>query len=203
MERSKNKVCAKSNSFDHNQEELLCSTDQSSNALCLLADLALSGGNNQASPQLDPFLMTKLGQSLDVLPSTSPLPEGLVGSKDEIDLIAKEHDYTSYTMQVLQKRSLEGMPQHGQNLFGPGLPALSNVPPEESEPKASIEHMKKDEIPSRRFRRSRRFVEKDGMLKVTRKWKGNYDFDLDSKFTNHPVEKTVCRGLHGYVHHFL
>jgi hypothetical protein len=60
-----------------------------------------------------------------------------------------------------------------------------------------------DAIGSRRFRRSRTFVERKGVLQVTRKWKGSYDFDLDSKFTNHPVEKTVCRGLHGYVYHLL
>ena len=176
--------------------------------------MALGDGNNQLDPlpkdgaKLDnqSVLPSMLNEPADsrVLPSISPSPEGLVGGKDVIDLIAKEHTYSSFTTsQVPTTSSPEGMPQHDQNLFGPGLPALCNVPPEGTmELKASIEDMNKDAIPSRKFRRSRIFVEQDGFLKVTRKWKGNYDFDLDSKFTHHPVEKTVCRGLHGYVHHF-
>ncbi|CAL8261380.1 unnamed protein product [Merluccius merluccius] len=205
----KNQVCAKSNSSEKNLKELFCSTGQSTNALNLLADLALGDGNNQLDPlpkdgaKLDnqSVLPSMLNQPADsrVLPSISPSPEGLVGGKDVIDLIAKEHTYSSSTTsQVPTTSSPEGMSQHDQNLFGPGLPALCNVPPEGTiELKASIEDMNKDAIPSRKFRRSRIFVEKEGSLKVTRKWKGNYDFELDSKFTNHPVEKTVCRGLHG------
>uniref|UniRef100_A0A6I8QBK1 Transcription activation suppressor family member 2 n=1 Tax=Xenopus tropicalis TaxID=8364 RepID=A0A6I8QBK1_XENTR len=34
-------------------------------------------------------------------------------------------------------------------------------------------------------------------LKITLNWDANYDFDLDSKFTSDPLEKTVNRALHG------
>ncbi|CAL8360000.1 unnamed protein product [Lota lota] len=214
--RPKNNECATSNSFEMNLKEQFCSNGQS-NALSLLADLAL--GDNQALPQLDPrsnvdnllsdgtkldnqlVLPSMLQQPADgpVLPSNSPSPEGILGSKDVIGLIAKEHDYSwSTASQVPKTTSPAGTPEHSQNLSGPELPTLSSVPPEgPREHRASVEYMNKDAIRSRRFRRSRIFVENDGFLQVTRKWKGNYDFDLDSKFTNHPVEKTVCRGLHG------
>ena len=202
-----------------NLKELFRSNGQS-NALSLLADLALGDGNNQPQPQLDPLSTTKpdprsdvdnclkdgtkpdtqsvlpstLQQPADspVLPLNSPSPESILGSKDVIGLIAQEHDYTwSSASQVPNTSSPAGTPEHSQ---------IS--PPEgPSEHKAAVGHMTGDAIRSRRFRRSRTFVEREGVLQVTRKWKGSYDFDLDSKFTNHPVEKTVCRGLHGYVHH--
>jgi hypothetical protein len=50
-----------------------------------------------------------------------------------------------------------------------------------------------------KFRRLRRFIEKDRSVQVTRLWKENYDFNSDSKFTNDPMDKTVIRALHGYV----
>ena len=217
-ERPENEECAKRNMVETNHKEWFRSNGQS-NALSLLADLALGDGNNQAQPQLDPLSMTKpdprsdvdnrlndgtkpdnwsvlpsmLQQLADspVLPSPEgPSPEGILGNKDIIGLIAQEHDYSwSSASQVPSTSSPAGIPNHSQKgpLEGP------------SEHKAAVGHMTRDAIQSRRFRRSRSFVEREGVIQVTRKWKENYDFDLDSKFTNHPVEKTVCRGLHGYV----
>ncbi|KAL2093530.1 hypothetical protein ACEWY4_010842 [Coilia grayii] len=49
----------------------------------------------------------------------------------------------------------------------------------------------------RKSRQRRRIVEKDGSIKVTRLWKEQYDFSLDSKFTNDSHDKTVTRALHG------
>ncbi|XP_072257964.1 protein TASOR 2-like isoform X2 [Pyxicephalus adspersus] len=38
---------------------------------------------------------------------------------------------------------------------------------------------------------------------ITFKWDAKYDFDLDSKFTNDPLEKTINRALHGQWNHHL
>lgn len=51
----------------------------------------------------------------------------------------------------------------------------------------------------KKFRHSRSFVMKDGSVQVTKRWKRNYDFGLDSKFSNDPQCRTICRALHGYV----
>ncbi|XP_031420028.1 uncharacterized protein tasor2 isoform X3 [Clupea harengus] len=48
-----------------------------------------------------------------------------------------------------------------------------------------------------RSKRHRQIVEKEGSIKVTRPWQEQYDFSLDSKFTNDPHDKTVTRALHG------
>ncbi|XP_056455487.1 uncharacterized protein tasor2 isoform X1 [Gadus chalcogrammus] len=214
-ETPENEESTKSNSVETNLKELLSANGQS-NALSLLADLALGDGNNQAQPQLDPLSMKKPDPRSDVdnclndgtkpdnrsvlpstlqhpadsplLPPNCPSPEGILGSKDVIGLIAQEHDYSwSSASQMPNTSSPAGIPEHSQK--GP----LEGS----SEHRAAVGHMTRDAIGSRRFRRSRTFVERKGVLQVTRKWKGSYDFDLDSKFTNHPVEKTVCRGLHG------
>uniref|UniRef100_A0A3B3R064 Transcription activation suppressor family member 2 n=1 Tax=Paramormyrops kingsleyae TaxID=1676925 RepID=A0A3B3R064_9TELE len=43
----------------------------------------------------------------------------------------------------------------------------------------------------------RRVVEVDGLLRITRLWKEKYEFCLDSKYTNNPLDKAVTRALHG------
>lgn len=54
-------------------------------------------------------------------------------------------------------------------------------------------------VEMKRFRHSRKFAIKDGSVQVTKRWKRNYDFGLDSKFSNDPQCRTICRALHGYV----
>ncbi|XP_048879690.1 uncharacterized protein tasor2 isoform X2 [Brienomyrus brachyistius] len=49
----------------------------------------------------------------------------------------------------------------------------------------------------RTFRCWRRVVEVDGLLRITRLWKEKYEFCLDSKYTNDPLDKAVTRALHG------
>ncbi|MBN3275991.1 F208B protein, partial [Polyodon spathula] len=44
---------------------------------------------------------------------------------------------------------------------------------------------------------SRVVFEVNGILKVTREWKENYEFALDSKYSNDPLDKCVTRALHG------
>lgn len=54
-------------------------------------------------------------------------------------------------------------------------------------------------LESKRFRHSRTFAINDGSVQVTKRWKRSYDFGRDSKFSNEPRCRTVCRALHGYV----
>ncbi|XP_066561216.1 uncharacterized protein tasor2 isoform X2 [Amia ocellicauda] len=43
----------------------------------------------------------------------------------------------------------------------------------------------------------RLLTEENGVLQVTRVWKEKYEFNLDSKYTNDPLDKTISRALHG------
>ncbi|XP_008050535.1 protein FAM208B [Carlito syrichta] len=47
------------------------------------------------------------------------------------------------------------------------------------------------------FSRSHTVLSCDGSFKVTFKCENEYAFDLDSRYTNNPLEKTVVRALHG------
>ncbi|XP_055011431.1 uncharacterized protein LOC129409429 isoform X2 [Boleophthalmus pectinirostris] len=49
----------------------------------------------------------------------------------------------------------------------------------------------------RKFCLSRTIENRDKTVQVTRHWKEDYDFNLDSRFTADPKDKTIVRSLHG------
>lgn len=211
-------------------------------ALTLLADLALSASNDRVPQQPDPTLERKLDSSLDVcgpikdvtsaeqesvlhallkqpavrptLPLKSPSSNGLVESNDEAVLISKEHAYSlppssspllglpGTSFQVPPLSGSAGLQLRHQNRDDDGIQALHTIVCHKD--KCGHKHgapsdLQKGLIRRRKFRHSRTFVDKDGSVQVTRQWKENYDFSLDSKFTNDSQDKTVIRALHGYV----
>ncbi|XP_013765008.1 uncharacterized protein tasor2 isoform X3 [Pundamilia nyererei] len=86
------------------------------------------------------------------------------------------HDQTMYGFQTLQ-------PSVGQE--------------DRSEYDRTPEYLKKRMACRQKFRYSRTFVNMEGCIKITRHWQENYDFNLDSKFTSDPKDKTIVRALHG------
>uniref|UniRef100_UPI003AAE60D2 uncharacterized protein tasor2 isoform X1 n=1 Tax=Centroberyx gerrardi TaxID=166262 RepID=UPI003AAE60D2 len=237
-EKLKYKACTRNNSVRKNLKEKMHTACSSTDALTLLADLALSGSNNQVPQQPDPALERKLDSSLDMCDLTkdvtsaeqesvlhallrqpaarpslkSPSPKGLMGSNDVVVLISKEHAYSlppssslllglpGTSFQVPPLSGSAGLQQHHQNMYGDEIQALHAIVCQED--KSGHKHgasayLTKDMVRRRKFRHSRTFVDKDGSIQVTRQWKENYDFNLDSKFTNDPKDKTVVRALHG------
>lgn len=213
-------------------------------ALTLLADLALSASNGQVPQQPDPALERKSDSSLEtcdftkdgpepesvlhallrqrtaspILPPKSPSPKGLVGSKEVVVLITNEHAYSlppssslllglsGAPFPVSPLSGSAGLMRLRQNMNSDGARALHAILCQEGKSqdnRRASESLNKDMVCRRKFRRSRTFVEKDGSIQVLRLWKENYDFSLDSKFTNDSKDKTVTRALHGYVLHVI
>ncbi|XP_046889551.1 uncharacterized protein tasor2 isoform X3 [Hypomesus transpacificus] len=103
-------------------------------------------------------------------------------------------------LQVPALSRTEGLQQHHKDIFGDGTQALFAFLRQDNtrdELNKSQQNLNKSLLRRRKLRRSRSFTEKDGSLQVTRRWKENYDFSLDSKFTNDLKDKTVIRALHG------
>lgn len=153
------------------------------------------------------------------LPPQSPSPKGLVvGSGERVVLVSQEHSYSlppssslllGLSGSTLQVPISEGLQPHRKDMvYDDGTQALRAVLCQEQdqnrkelgeEPGMAPESMMKGIGRRQKFRRLRRFIEKDSSVQVTRLWKENYDFNSDSKFTNDPMDKTVIRALHGYV----
>ncbi|XP_055795408.1 uncharacterized protein LOC129866654 isoform X2 [Salvelinus fontinalis] len=151
------------------------------------------------------------------LPPQSPSPKGLVvGSGERVVLVSQEHSYSlppssslllGLSGSTLQVPISEGLQPHRKDMvYGDGTQALRTFLCQEQdqnrkelgeEPGVAPESMSKGIGRRQKFRRLRRFIEKDSSVQVTRLWKENYDFNSDSKFTNDPMDKTVIRALHG------
>uniref|UniRef100_A0A3Q1EWU0 Uncharacterized LOC110960338 n=1 Tax=Acanthochromis polyacanthus TaxID=80966 RepID=A0A3Q1EWU0_9TELE len=88
---------------------------------------------------------------------------------------------------------------HQQTMNGDGVKTLHPSVGQEdrSDHNRTPEYLKKYMVQRRKFRYSRNFVNKEGSIQVTRQWKDNYDFNLDSKFTSDSKEKAIVRALHG------
>ncbi|XP_023283530.1 protein FAM208B [Seriola lalandi dorsalis] len=121
-ENLKSKECTRDNSVRKTVKEKMNSTCSSTDALNLLADLALGASNDQVPPQPDPALerkpetsLKKCGLTKDVASAEqdsvlhallrqpaakpiqlfeSPLPSNLVGESELVGLISKEHAYS-------------------------------------------------------------------------------------------------------------
>ncbi|KAM6925711.1 uncharacterized protein tasor2 isoform 2-T2 [Lycodopsis pacificus] len=90
--------------------------------------------------------------------------------------------------------------RHHQTMYGNGIKTLHpSVGQEDSSEQnhRTPEYLKKHMVRRRKFRQSRTFVNKDGAIQVTKQWKEDYDFNLDSKFTNDSKDRTIVRALHG------
>ncbi|KAI4826245.1 hypothetical protein KUCAC02_021886, partial [Chaenocephalus aceratus] len=89
--------------------------------------------------------------------------------------------------------------QHHQKMFGDGIntlhPTAKKLRTEQNH--RTPDYLKVNKVCRIKFRNSRTFANKDGSIQVTKHWKENYDFDLDSKFTNDSKDRTIIRALHG------
>uniref|UniRef100_A0A3B5A5S4 Uncharacterized LOC103371967 n=1 Tax=Stegastes partitus TaxID=144197 RepID=A0A3B5A5S4_9TELE len=223
-------------------KEKVNSACSSTDALTLLADLALSASNGQVPPGPNPALERKLDSSLKMsdlkkeLSSSeqesvlhallrqpaarsiqaleSPSPSHLVGDSELVGLISKEHGYSLPPSSSLLL-GLPGTPfqqvspvsestrllHHHQTMCGDGTKTLHPFVGHEDRSKhnRTPEYLKKYMTPRRKFRYSRTFDNKEASVRVTRQWKENYDFSLDSKFTSDSKDKAIIRALHGYL----
>uniref|UniRef100_A0A8C9ZFP0 DUF3715 domain-containing protein n=1 Tax=Sander lucioperca TaxID=283035 RepID=A0A8C9ZFP0_SANLU len=221
-------------------KEKMNSACSSTDALNLLADLALSASNDQVPPQPDPALERKPETSLkkcdltkdvttaeqesvlhallrqpaarSMQPIESPSPSHLMGGSELVGLVSKEHAYSLPPSSSLllglpgtpfQVSPLSGSTRllhHHQTMYGDGIktlhPSVSQTDRSEKNHRTP-EYLKKHMVCRRKFRHSRTFVDKDGSIQVTKQWKENYDFNLDSKFTNDSKDRTIVRALHG------
>ena len=243
-EKLKYKECTRDNSVRKTVKEKMNSACSSTDALNLLADLALSANNDQVPPQPDAALERKPETSLkkcdltkDVTsaeqesvlhallrqpaarpmqPPESPSPSHLVGGSELVALVSKEHAYSLPPSSSLllglpgtpfQVSPLSGSTRllhHHQTKYGDGIKTLHPCVGQEGrseEPNhRTPEYLRKQMARRRKFRHCRTFVDKDGSIQVTKQWRENYDFNLDSKFTSDPMDRTIVRALHGYVH---
>lgn len=242
-EKQTNKECTRDNSVSKTVKDKSNSTCSSTDALTLLADLALSANNDQVPSQPDPALERKpetslkkcdltkdvtSGEQESVLhallrqpaarpmqPLESPSPSHFVGGSELVGLISKEHDYSLPPSSSLlldlsgspfQVSPLSGSTRllhHHQTMYGDGIKTLHYSVDKEDRSEnnhRTPEYLTKQMARRRKFRQSRTFVVKDDSLQITKQWKENYDFNLDSKFTNDTKERAIVRAIHGYVH---
>ncbi|XP_041110641.1 uncharacterized protein LOC121318246 isoform X2 [Polyodon spathula] len=142
-------------------------------------------------------------------------PEGLPVTEELIlGVIVKEHSY-SQPSSVL-KGLTEQPPLVSTNSAGSSKAESENVNEvtlvgrvapfiHQQQPCYDYQKSKKDPSFSQNMQESscvktgvpRVVFEVNGILKVTREWKENYEFALDSKYSNDPLDKCVTRALHG------
>lgn len=139
----------------------------------------------------------------------SPPPVHHVGGGELAGLITKEHAYSMHPSTSLllgfSSMSFQVYPLSGCTRL---LQPLKDHPhcqtqqlsvdQEEKSNQQAPECTEKHTV-GKRFRRSRTFTIKDGSVQVTKHWKRNYDFGPDSKFSDDPQLRSLCRALHGYV----
>ncbi|XP_029909583.1 uncharacterized protein tasor2 isoform X2 [Myripristis murdjan] len=112
--------------------------------------------------------------------------------------ISPEHIKRKCTsFQVPPLSGSAGLQLRHQNRHDDGIQALHCRKDKCGHKHGAPSNLQKGLLRRRKFRHSRTFVDKDGSVQVTRQWKENYDFSLDSKFTNDSQDKTVIRALHG------
>uniref|UniRef100_A0A3P8RYM0 Uncharacterized protein n=1 Tax=Amphiprion percula TaxID=161767 RepID=A0A3P8RYM0_AMPPE len=225
---------------DKTVKEKVNSACSSTDALNLLADLALSANNDQVLPQPSPALERKPETSLkksDVIKGLSsseqesvlhallrqpaarsiqalesPSPSQLVGDSELVGLISKEHGYSlppsssllldlpGTPFQVCPVSGSTRLLHHQQTMNGDGIKTLHPSVGQEDRSDhndRTPEYLKKYMVHRQKFRYSRNFNNKEGSIQVTRQWKENYDFSLDSKFTCDSKDKAIIRALHG------
>nr|XP_029490825.1 uncharacterized protein LOC115109709 isoform X4 [Oncorhynchus nerka] len=146
-------------------------------------------------------------QMSEALPSSPSATITLTGRGSPLKMKCKPADSIRKKCSTLQVPISEGLQPHRKDMVdGDGTQALRAFLCQEQdqnrkelgkESGVAPESMRKGIGRRQKFRRLRRFIEKDRSVQVTRLWKENYDFNSDSKFTNDPMDKTVIRALHG------
>ncbi|XP_067359049.1 protein TASOR 2 isoform X2 [Channa argus] len=237
-EKEKCKEYTREKSVRKTVKEKMNNASASTDALNLLADLALSASHDKVPLQPDSSLerepetsLKKCDLTKDVTSAEqesvlhallrkpaarpileSPPPCNLVGGTKLIDLISKEHAYSLPTSSSLllglpgtpfQVSPLSGSTRllhHYQQLYGIGIQTLHPAIYQEDGSEhnnRTTEYLLKHVVHRQKFRHSRTFFNKNDSIQVTRQWKDNYDFNLDSKFTSDPKDRAIIRALHG------
>uniref|UniRef100_A0A3Q2ZP21 Uncharacterized LOC108230070 n=1 Tax=Kryptolebias marmoratus TaxID=37003 RepID=A0A3Q2ZP21_KRYMA len=210
--------CSRDNTVRKTVKEKMKRACSSTDALNLLADLALSVSYDQVPPQPNEALDKNPNESLKkcdlkkglssadqesvlhallktpaakaIQPLESPSSSPPLGDSELIALISKEHNYSLPPSSCL----LLGLP--GTTFQVPPLSGSTGLLNHHQ----TVEHNRTSEYLQRhkqKFRHSRTFVIKDGSIQVTRKWQEKYDFSLDSRFTSDPKNRVIIRALHG------
>ncbi|XP_034032038.1 uncharacterized protein tasor2 isoform X2 [Thalassophryne amazonica] len=230
-ETDKLKACM--SEFSVREQKIAACT--STDALNLLADLALGATAEQVPQQPHPTLERKASSSLEICGLTedhynteqesvlhdllrqpaasarSNLPfESSLTRSDLIESVSKEHNYSLLPSSSLplgvpgvasQESPLFCSPRlqyhHLKNYSDVVQLASDGLEDRNGHNNRTPESTKKHMMGKRKFQHSHAFLNKDGFIQVTRQWKENYDFNLDSKFTNDAKDKTIIRALHG------
>ncbi|XP_029008453.1 uncharacterized protein tasor2 isoform X2 [Betta splendens] len=211
-EKLKSKDCTRDNSVRKTVKEKMNSSCTSTDALNLLADLALSATNGQVPQQPEPTLekeretsskncdvakdvtsaeqesvlhsLLRQPASRTLQPLESPSPSRRVAGHELLDLISEEHAYS--------------LPQSSPLLLGLLGTQFQEEDRDEHNHGTPQNLMNtKKHVHRHKFKHSCASFNKDGSVQVTRQWKENYDFSLDSRFTSGLKEKTIIRALHG------
>ncbi|MGH0135793.1 UNVERIFIED_CONTAM: hypothetical protein FKN15_035181 [Acipenser sinensis] len=140
----------------------------------------------------------------------SKFPQGLPVTEELIlDVIVKEHSYSqpSSVLMDLTDQSPLASTNSGESGNVNEVALVGRVAPfvHQQQPFYDCQKSKKCSSFSQNMQESscvkaglsRVVFEVNGILKVTREWKENYEFALDSKYSNDPLDKCVTRALHG------
>lgn len=127
--------------------------------------------------------------------------------------VAVEHSYAlllaEHSKKHLQQRGIPGPAFAKNGTKGPeaGTPVGKVMPFRHQQSTSPLRKLSEDPLPKcrsqvvssdpRDFQCSHTVLSCDGSVKVTFQCETEYVFGLDSKYTNHPLEKTVVRALHG------
>ncbi|XP_012371064.2 protein FAM208B isoform X1 [Octodon degus] len=128
-------------------------------------------------------------------------------------LIIVEHSYAlllgEHSKKHLQQRGLPGPAFTKNGIKGPDTrtPVGKVMPFRHLQHTSPLQKLSEDSLVKRRSRFvssnlknifcSHVVVSRDGSIKITFKCETEYAFNLDSRYTNNPLEKTVVRALHG------
>lgn len=150
--------------------------------------------------------------------SESPSPSHLVASSEWTGLISTEHSYSlsqsssllsdlsgsTFRVPPLSSSTRPLQPHQTMTSHGSKTP-YSPVGQEDirEHNHRTPKHLKKHVACGRKFWCSRTFDSKNGSIRITKHWKENYNFNRDSRFTNDPEHRTICRALHGYVYFII
>ncbi|XP_056272740.1 uncharacterized protein tasor2 isoform X2 [Pseudoliparis swirei] len=173
-------------------------------------ELSKDHTNAEQESVLHSLLRQPAARPMQPLESTSP--NHLVEGSEWVGLVSKEHAYSLPPSSSLllglpgtpfQVSPLSGstrLLRHHQTMYGNGIKTLpTSVGQEDGSEQnhRTPEYLKKHMVRRRKFRHSRTVAHKDGSIQVTKQWKADYDFDLDSKFSNDSKDRTIVRALHG------
>ncbi|XP_046922587.1 protein TASOR 2 isoform X1 [Lynx rufus] len=143
------------------------------------------------------------------------LPEETLETSEasQSTFVAVEHSYAlllaEHSKKHLQQRGIPGPAFAKNGTKGPeaGTPVGKVMPFRHQQSTSPLRKLSEDPLPKCRsqvvssdpkdFQCSHTVLSCDGSVKVTFQCETEYVFGLDSKYTNHPLEKTVVRALHG------